>query len=258
MYVYASSKAIFEKHSVYLRSDRSSAQDAEEEFLGQAVVGYINTRSLLSSQRASREFDFRTCSKEDLMHFAIPFEFRIETTALMDGLAAWFDSRFIPGGKSEGNAEVLLRTAPDAPPTHWCCLVVGSCEITLGPVHKTCVTGWTSQYQCRFLLRHALAVNAGQSVKGVLRFDANDRSSYDVKIEIAIVGTDVATTGTVRLEDQYYQYMSDYAAATPEAWGGAAGAWGNPGAYNTGDAGATAGVDNAAAWAAYYKGEEAA
>ena len=72
--------------------------------------------------------------------------------AILHGIAGWFDVSF-DGSQSK----VVLSTGPHAPGTHW--------------------------YQCRLLLPQPIAVNAGQSVSGVLNFKANEHYSYDIEME---------------------------------------------------------------------------
>ena len=118
------------------------AEAAKAEYLSQAVVGYVAPDILMSSDRAEYTFDFQTCSCDDLKRFDIPFDFAIDKTAIMHGLACWFECNF------DGAVQrVVLNTAPDHPGTHW--------------------------YQCRLLFAEPLAVNASQRVTGLLEFDAN-------------------------------------------------------------------------------------
>lgn len=93
---------------------RPLVQASIDETFGQAVVGYFSTDCLLSSDRAAHTIDFQTVTLEELREFHIPVCFRIEHTALMHGIACWFDAKFLGSA-----AHVTLTTAPNSPGTHW-------------------------------------------------------------------------------------------------------------------------------------------
>ena len=46
-----------------------------------------------------------------------------------------------------------------------------------------------------------------------MRFEANDRLSYDIHITARLAGTDIETTQVIRLDDQMYNYLSPPPAA---------------------------------------------
>ena len=71
--------------------------------------------------------------------------------------------------------------------------------LSTGPEHPA--THW---YQCRLLLREPLAVNATQTVSGVLRFKANKRLSYDITLDAFLDGTHITSKNTIQLHNQMY------------------------------------------------------
>lgn len=139
--------------------------------------------------------DFTAVSCEELQDFAIPFQFRIDRTAIMHGLGGWFEIEF-----NGSQATVVLSTAPDKPTTHW--------------------------YQCRLMFSTPIGVNKGQVivledilmlmyssdrfqvVSGTLKFRANEKFSYFVDVSARIDGTNVTTTNTINLHDQMYHYLT--------------------------------------------------
>ena len=144
-------------------------EQSMKEVFAMPVVGYFHPSILLSTDRASKVFDFRTCSVEDLKNFAMPFNFTISRAGVVHGIAGWFDCDFM------GTQNVVpLKTGPEAPGTHW--------------------------YQCRLLFSSPLGVNAGQRVSGTVTFAANDSFSYDVVMVACVEGTsgpEVKTEQTV-------------------------------------------------------------
>eukprot|EP01039_Chlorochromonas_danica_P000287 gene288-309_t len=153
------------------------AGQAVEEYFSQAIVGYIDPNTLISRQRTVQNIDFSEVDCVDLQDFVIPFSFLIEKTAILHGLAGWFDISFL--GSTE---TVVLSTAPECPGTHW--------------------------YQCRLLLSDPIAVNRGQVVTGTLHFKANNSFSYYITMEMGIEGTEVRSKGLVNLKDQHYSYLT--------------------------------------------------
>ena len=107
-------------------------------------------------------------------------------------------------------SHVLLSTAPHAHNTHW--------------------------YQCRFMLPSPIAVNATQRVTGKLKFTVNERSSYNVEMELRLDGASppVVSRNVVDLADPFYHYLQTPAASYLDhdhAQQGAAEAqWGDAGA----------------------------
>jgi histone-arginine methyltransferase CARM1 len=178
----------------------SVLEKAQKEYFSQAVVGmyqiyavvvlnlwvhrFVGNFSpsiLISSQRTMQSIDFQAVSCEELQDFEIPFQFRIDKTAIMHGLGGWFDIEFNGSGST-----VVLSTAPEKPTTHW--------------------------YQCRMMFSQPIGVNRGQTVSGSLRFRANEKFSYFIDVTARIDGTNVTTSNTINLHDQMYHYLQ--AAAT--------------------------------------------
>ena len=81
----------------------------------------------------------------------------------------------------EGSQSVVtLSTSPSAPDTHW--------------------------YQCRLLFSSPVAVNATQTVSGVLDCSANKHSSYDVHMTAKLDGTKITGGNDIALHNQFYHY----------------------------------------------------
>lgn len=138
------------------------------EVFAMPVVGYFHPSLLLSSSRAHKLFDFRTCSVDDLKEFEIPFDFEVGRTGVMHGIAGWFDCDFIGTTQT-----VPLKTGPEDPGTHW--------------------------YQCRLLFSEPLGVNVGQRVVGVCKFKANASLSYDVTMTAHVPGTSDPVVETTQI-----------------------------------------------------------
>jgi histone-arginine methyltransferase CARM1 len=58
-------------------------------------LGYFPLHALLSSHRTVHTIDFSEVTDKELLKFDIDFSFRIDKTAIMHGLAGWFDLDFI-------------------------------------------------------------------------------------------------------------------------------------------------------------------
>ncbi|EJT48358.1 protein-arginine N-methyltransferase [Trichosporon asahii var. asahii CBS 2479] len=71
-------------------------EPARTEVFAQPVVGIFPPTSLMSAPMAPKTFDFYTCKLDDLLDFEIPIEFIASRTAVMHGLASWFDLDFEP------------------------------------------------------------------------------------------------------------------------------------------------------------------
>uniref|UniRef100_A0A7S1C457 type I protein arginine methyltransferase n=1 Tax=Bicosoecida sp. CB-2014 TaxID=1486930 RepID=A0A7S1C457_9STRA len=158
--------------------------NAMDDHFSQPVVGYFAPSVLLCDTTATHKVDFSRDSIASLEDINIPFSFRIAKTALLHGIAAWFDVSFDGSTQS-----VKLSTSPHAPGTHW--------------------------YQCRLLLKEPLAVNATQEVEGSVHMVANDQFSYTVTVTVRLCGTSIEQTNVLNLHDQMYHYLQDPAAATP-------------------------------------------
>jgi histone-arginine methyltransferase CARM1 len=162
--------------------------DAKSNHMGQAVVGYFSKEILLSSDRATYIVDFNKATVDSLSEFDIPLEFVVDRTSLLHGLACWFDVDF--NGSTES---VKLCTGPGSPDTHW--------------------------YQCQLLFKEPLAVNATQKITGNMHFVVNDSSSYEIKIELKLEGTDINVVNMIHLHDQHYRYLQPQAyESTQQQW----------------------------------------
>ena len=172
------SKAAFWDNANFYGVDLTSAKErAVDEYMSQPIVGYFNAKQLISGQRTVHSVDFQTVTAKELQNFCISYQFRIDKTDLMHGIAAWFDLEF-----NGSDNRIILSTAPDQPGTHW--------------------------YQCRLLLREPMGVNRDQTVSGRLDFEANDKASYFLDLESRLDGT--AVTGgnkRINLHDQMYHYL---------------------------------------------------
>eukprot|EP01035_Chromulina_nebulosa_P020009 gene20009-25983_t len=163
--------SFWESQNFYGINLNPAVEQAYIQYFSQPVVGYINTTCLISSHRAIHKIDFNTITHNQLKRFTIDVKFLIERTAIMHGLAGWFDIKFIGT-----NETFTLSTSPDSPGTHW--------------------------YQCKLLLREPIAVNKGQYITGSLDFIANDKFSYDIKMTLRILDTEVISENVVYLHDQ--------------------------------------------------------
>uniref|UniRef100_A0A0G4HJJ8 type I protein arginine methyltransferase n=1 Tax=Chromera velia CCMP2878 TaxID=1169474 RepID=A0A0G4HJJ8_9ALVE len=147
------------------------------EVFRQPVCDYLDPLSILSDP-LTRGFDFRSLRAEELHSLLFEFDFEIRHTALVHGVAVWFDIFFEGGSSSVG-----FSTAPGCPPTHW--------------------------YQMRLLLTKPLAVNAGQRLVGELRMEANGFQSYWADLLLRIEGTEFeAKSVTIDLKDSFYRQGS--------------------------------------------------
>ena len=135
----------------------------------QPVVGYVDPATLLAPQSSACGWtvDFESDPASALTRVELPLSFVVGRTALLHGLALWFDVAFM-GSMSR----VILSTAPGAEGTHW--------------------------YQARLLLREPLAVNAGQRVEGSLVCTANDRFSYDCVLRLTLPDSRVGGAPVLR------------------------------------------------------------
>jgi len=161
-------------------------EPAVRENFTQAVVGCFDPATIISNfdEPASYKIDFSKVTPEELQTIHLDFEYTVTTTAIMHGLACWFDVDFIGT-----QCTVTLSTGPTKPTTHW--------------------------YQCRLLLPNPIAVNATQVIRGTIDMKANEKYSYDVNFTVNIVGTNIKTESCVRLHDQIYHYLhSDNSAST--------------------------------------------
>jgi len=168
---------------------------ARVDHFSQPVVGYFPPSVLLTSSTCRHFVDFGSHDADSLKEFVVPIAFTVTRTAILHGIAAWFDVLF--DGSSH---KVPLSTGPYTAGTHW--------------------------YQCRLLMEDPIAVNAGQAVEGSIRFVANDKYSYDLTLELSLVGVPgVAKTAHFSLADQYFAYYSGTDAGNAAAVPAVASAW---------------------------------
>lgn len=154
-----------------------SGESVDHHF-GQPVVGCFDPRVLIAPA-VEHLIDFSSVSMDELREFEIPFSFLCNYTGIMHGVAGWFDVVF------RGNvSEVVLTTSPFGPKTHW--------------------------YQIRFMFKNPLAINAGQTVTGVMKLVANNQRSYDVVIEAAIEGSVLAAGGEVKVSQKFLLQEQQY------------------------------------------------
>lgn len=165
---------------------------AKNDHFSQPVVGYFDPAILLAETTATHTIDFGRDKVSTLNDIEIPFSFLISRTAILHGIACWFDVSF-----NGSTSIVRLSTAPHAPGTHW--------------------------YQCRLLLQDPIAVNATQEVEGSLKLVANDHFSYTVTVTVTLSGTSITSTNVLNLHDQMYHYLQSTAGATPADGSGTAG-----------------------------------
>ena len=176
--------AFWESSDFYGINLSALQEEARAQHFGQPVIGSFDPSLLLTpcgvADAATHDVDFQTCSVEDLQEIEIPFEFAVARTALLHGLACWFDVSF-----NGTDSTTRLSTGPTDAATHW--------------------------YQCRLLVQEPLAVNAGQRIAGKLSMSANEKYSYDLTLTVHIVGTAgaaVSRTSRINLQDQMYAYLS--------------------------------------------------
>jgi histone-arginine methyltransferase CARM1 len=162
--------------------------EAVDNHFSQPVVGYFNPDILLSDKDVEFEVDFSKISLGTLKEFDIPVSFEINKTALLHGLACWFDVNF-----NGTDTQIKLCTGPRAPHTHW--------------------------YQCRLMFKEPLAVNRTQTVTGNMHFKVNEKSSYHIDIELEISGTKIKAENRINLHDQMYHYLTQpYPEQTAQQW----------------------------------------
>ncbi|TIC16937.1 Sec1-like protein [Wallemia mellicola] len=159
LYAETAQKSGFFQQTNFLGVDLSVLQEAaNEEAFSQPVVGMFPPNQLIANTTNNHAIDFYTCSMDDLYAFTIPFTWQITRTSLMHGIAGWFDLHF--KSPKAGGVDLYLSTGPTAPRTHW--------------------------QATRLLFKEPLAVNAGEVVKGSLKFKVNDQRSYDIVGSIEI------------------------------------------------------------------------
>jgi histone-arginine methyltransferase CARM1 len=78
----------------------------------------------------------------------------------------------------------VLSTSPHNPPTHW--------------------------YQVRLLLPEPLAINKGKKVYGQLKFKANDKQSYEIKLRVGLPEYNLYVENEYDLKDPEFRGFTNY------------------------------------------------
>ncbi|KAG5457119.1 MAG: S-adenosyl-L-methionine-dependent methyltransferase, partial [Olpidium bornovanus] len=168
------------------------AREARREIFSMPVIGNFDPRCLMVPEPSSHHgyhIDFTTVTTDELRSFDVPVSWTVNYTGIVHGIAGWFDVLFEPTPCMEADPvlfpRITLSTSPSQERTHW--------------------------QQVRLLLPEPLAVNAGQHVRGTVRFRANDQRSYTISAGIELVCGGVAAERrghTWELQDQTYNYAT--------------------------------------------------
>ena len=172
---------------------------AWEEVFSSPVVGCFGPLILLSAA-TNYNVDFLTVTKENLQCFTIPLSFDIAQTAVVHGLAGWFDLHFLPpspagdtlrmeevmastpelemkfastsGGGSEGAIDFGLGTAS----TDAIAAAASHVDPTISHSYMSTSPYSTPTHwqQVRFLFQEPLAINKGQRITGEMQCQVNE------------------------------------------------------------------------------------
>ncbi|CAD6579793.1 MAG: hypothetical protein TREMPRED_002570 [Tremellales sp. Tagirdzhanova-0007] len=199
LYDETNEKAQFYNQTLFGTDFRELYTAAQREIFSQPIIGMFPPTSLLAPPCPPKSFDFYTCKMEDLYDFFVPIDLVVTRTALIHGLASWFDLDFfpnpssIPPGTNEfrpswdywnnpihvpwrADENALNPFPPPSPPTEGL-----EVKLTTGPYAIR--THWQ---QTRLLLPDPLAANMGERIIGSLRFQVNDARSYDLTLDLCI------------------------------------------------------------------------
>ena len=175
---------------------------AWDEVFSSPVVGCFGPLILLSSS-VNYDIDFLTVTKENLKRFTIPLSFDVAQTAVVHGLAGWFDLHFLPpspastSSSGDGLTEeemmtltpelemkVANTTATSSDAIIDLGLGLGSDPLQAPPLVDPTISAsymTTSPYatpthwqQVRFLFQEPLAINKGQRIVGEMLCEVND------------------------------------------------------------------------------------
>jgi type I protein arginine methyltransferase len=174
MYADFKNRSKFWKNESFYGVNLSSMKEiSEEQIFRQPVVGGFDPKTLMSST-VSKSFEFykEEINGDTLKYIRIPFEFLMEYTGVIHGIAGWFNVSF-PN-------HFTLETGPEHQRTHW--------------------------QQCRFFFRKPIGVNYGQCFKGALEMKVNEERSYTVLIEGKI--NDIEVKELFALHEQQYFNLS--------------------------------------------------
>ncbi|UZJ57012.1 hypothetical protein CBS101457_006332 [Exobasidium rhododendri] len=188
----AANKARFWENRNFYGIDVTPFADAAwEEVFSSPVVGCFGPLILLSPS-TNYNIDFLTITKENLKKFTIPLSFDVSQTAVIHGLAGWFDLHFLPPHDTDEPFSIdptvsstYMTTSPYATPTHW--------------------------QQVRFLFQEPLAINRGQRVVGEMHCEVNEFRSYTLTATLKIEGSNDALLSRScywRLDRQIYSWTS--------------------------------------------------